>query len=111
MFLQAKIVARAGIPRAKLSIRRHSSKFAVVLDEDRRQPHEKKNLTGVALDGEKKSRLSTNNWVPHPRSGIYYPQGQEWVMDDVPKEAASFGKTYWLRTDDDGDIGDEKPDP
>ncbi|CAM0949790.1 unnamed protein product [Alopecurus aequalis] len=39
-------------------------------------------------------------WVPHPRTGIYYPRGFEWVMEDVPKSAASFQQTYWLRSGD-----------
>nr|XP_027102495.1 uncharacterized protein LOC113723714 [Coffea arabica] len=46
-------------------------------------------------------------WVPHPRSGIYYPQGHERVMEDVPNGAASFGDaTYWLRSVD----GVDKPE-
>ncbi|KAL1342824.1 hypothetical protein HN51_029317 [Arachis hypogaea] len=39
-------------------------------------------------------------WVPHPRTGIYFPKGHEWVMDDVPEGAASFTQTYWLRNVD-----------
>ncbi|XVF86320.1 hypothetical protein PTKIN_Ptkin18bG0029900 [Pterospermum kingtungense] len=27
-------------------------------------------------------------WVPHERTGIYYPKGQEKVMEDVPAVAA-----------------------
>lgn len=46
-------------------------------------------------------------WVPHPRTGIYFPKGHESVMDDVPEGAASFDQTYWLRNVDDGV---EKPD-
>ncbi|MED6115006.1 hypothetical protein PIB30_086034 [Stylosanthes scabra] len=42
-------------------------------------------------------------WVPHPRTGIYFPKGHEWVMDDVPEGAASFTHTYWLRNVDDVD--------
>ncbi|KAL6622773.1 hypothetical protein ACP70R_032652 [Stipagrostis hirtigluma subsp. patula] len=37
-------------------------------------------------------------WVPHPRTGIYYPKGFEWVMEDVPSSAASFQQSYWLRS-------------
>ncbi|KAM7280544.1 hypothetical protein ACFE04_007678 [Oxalis oulophora] len=40
-------------------------------------------------------------WVPHPRSGIYSPKGQEWVLNDVPENAASFSHTYWIRNVDD----------
>ncbi|CAK9181155.1 unnamed protein product [Ilex paraguariensis] len=45
-------------------------------------------------------------WVPHPRTGIYFPKGHEWVMEEVPNGAASFGQTYWLRNTD----GVDKPD-
>ncbi|KAK8316552.1 hypothetical protein V6Z12_A13G050300, partial [Gossypium hirsutum] len=31
---------------------------------------------------------SSSSWVPHPKSGIYFPKGHEWVMDDVPDRAA-----------------------
>ncbi|KAK4378489.1 hypothetical protein RND71_000351 [Anisodus tanguticus] len=46
-------------------------------------------------------------WVPHPRTGIYFPIGQERVMDDIPNGAASLPQTYWLRSED----GVDKPDP
>ncbi|XP_044481389.1 uncharacterized protein LOC123207964 [Mangifera indica] len=110
-------MARAGIPRAKISMlsswkearevdRRCLSNTAVAFDDDRHQTQDK-NLTGTtSWSGEKKSS-SSSYWVPHPRTGIYFPQGQEWVMDDVPKGAASFVQAYWLRTED----GVEKPDP
>ncbi|KAE8815398.1 hypothetical protein D1007_07247 [Hordeum vulgare] len=39
-------------------------------------------------------------WVPHPRTGIYYPRGFEWVMEDVPSSAATFQQTYWHRSGD-----------
>ncbi|KAH9626502.1 hypothetical protein KSS87_022129 [Heliosperma pusillum] len=49
------------------------------------------------------------NWVPHPKSGIYFPEGQDWVMNDVPCNAATLGQTqpYWLRNID----GVDKYDP
>ncbi|KAE8680003.1 2-oxoglutarate (2OG) and Fe(II)-dependent oxygenase superfamily protein [Hibiscus syriacus] len=47
------------------------------------------------------------SWVPHPRSGIYFPEGHEWVMKDVPEGAASLDQTYWLRNVD----GVDKPEP
>ncbi|KAJ0232152.1 hypothetical protein HA466_0292500 [Hirschfeldia incana] len=47
-------------------------------------------------------------WVPHPRTGIFFPPGQEEsVMDGVPDGAASFDMTFWLRNVD----GVDKPDP
>ncbi|KAF3668398.1 putative prolyl 4-hydroxylase alpha subunit [Capsicum annuum] len=45
-------------------------------------------------------------WVPHPRTGIYFPKGQERVMDDIPNGAASLPQTYWLRSED----GVDKPE-
>ncbi|XP_028796424.1 uncharacterized protein LOC114751900 [Neltuma alba] len=40
-------------------------------------------------------------WVPHPRTGIFVPKGQEWVMKDVPESAATFTLTCWFRNDHD----------
>ncbi|KAI3789192.1 hypothetical protein L2E82_01982 [Cichorium intybus] len=39
-------------------------------------------------------------WIPHNRTGIYYPKGHEWVMEDVPDGAACFAYSYWLRNSD-----------
>lgn len=36
-------------------------------------------------------------WIPHPRTGIYFPVGHEWVMEDVPDGAANFSQTCWFR--------------
>lgn len=36
-------------------------------------------------------------WVPHPRTGIYFPVGHEWVMEDVPDGAATFSETCYYR--------------
>ncbi|KAL0857244.1 hypothetical protein Bca101_062398 [Brassica carinata] len=47
------------------------------------------------------------DWVPHPRTGIFFPPGQESVMDGVPDGAASFEMTFWLRDVD----GVDKRDP
>ncbi|XP_010487900.1 PREDICTED: uncharacterized protein LOC104765824 [Camelina sativa] len=47
------------------------------------------------------------SWVPHPRTGIFFPPGQEAVMEDVPDGAASFDMTFWIRNVD----GVDKPDP
>ncbi|PIM99800.1 hypothetical protein CDL12_27695 [Handroanthus impetiginosus] len=49
-------------------------------------------------------------WMPHPRTGIYFPAGtQEWVMEDVPRNAALLDCTFWLRSID--GVDDHKPDP
>ncbi|KAJ7946138.1 putative Late embryogenesis abundant protein Lea5 [Quillaja saponaria] len=44
-----------------------------------------------------KTAEDSTYWVPHGRTGIYFPKGYEHVMDDVPAGAASFSETYWLR--------------
>ncbi|VVA98229.1 unnamed protein product [Arabis nemorensis] len=51
--------------------------------------------------------ISVISWIPHPRTGIFFPPGQEWVMNDVPDGAAAFDITFWLRNVD----GVDKPDP
>lgn len=51
---------------------------------------------------------NSSTWVPHPRTGIYFPQGHEWVMKDVPENAASFSRVCWFR-DSDG-VDDPNPD-
>ena len=33
-------------------------------------------------------------WIPHPRTGIYFPKGHEWVMDDVTEVAPSTKRNY-----------------
>lgn len=38
----------------------------------------------------------SSSWVPHPRTGIYYPQGHEKVMEDVPAAAAKDFPVHWL---------------
>ncbi|KAA3488632.1 LEA_3 domain-containing protein [Gossypium australe] len=48
----------------------------------------------------------SSSWVPHPKSGIYFPKGHEWVMDDVSDRAASFGSSFWVRSVD----GVDKPE-
>ncbi|XP_054786874.1 uncharacterized protein LOC129293094 [Prosopis cineraria] len=44
---------------------------------------------------------TTAVWVPHSRTGIYVPKGQEGVMEDVPENAATFTHTCWFRSDHD----------
>ncbi|CAK7325105.1 unnamed protein product [Dovyalis caffra] len=31
--------------------------------------------------------IDSNSWVPHERTGIYYPKGQEKVMEGIPPGA------------------------
>ncbi|XP_059298319.1 uncharacterized protein LOC132051026 [Lycium ferocissimum] len=46
-------------------------------------------------------------WIPDNRTGIYFPEGHEKVINDLPNGAASLTRTYWLRSED----GVDKPDP
>ena len=47
-----------------------------------------------------------SSWVPHPRTGIYFPKGHDHVMEDVPDGAACFDQTCWFRTVDGVDKAD-----
>lgn len=44
-------------------------------------------------------------WIPHRRTGIYYPEGSEWVLDDV-FDQASTKEPFWFRSET-----ADKPDP
>ncbi|KAL3730338.1 hypothetical protein ACJRO7_027359 [Eucalyptus globulus] len=46
-------------------------------------------------------------WVPHPRTGIYVPRGQERVVDNIPEGAASSCQAFWFRSVE----GVDRPDP
>ncbi|KAL8167263.1 hypothetical protein V2J09_008762 [Rumex salicifolius] len=40
-------------------------------------------------------------WVPHPRSGIYSPKGQDWVLEHVAHSPASSSSPhFWIRNID-----------
>ncbi|KAI9181375.1 hypothetical protein LWI28_014446 [Acer negundo] len=121
MFLHLRIRGRAGIPRAKMPmlrpdhakplVRPHHSKL-VGIDDNQQNGG---NLTESSINivdkinghDHQEESSTTTTWVPHPRTGIYFPEGNDWVMADVPKTAASFDQTFWLRNDD----GVDKPDP
>ncbi|KAL3843869.1 hypothetical protein ACJIZ3_001272 [Penstemon smallii] len=64
-------------------------------------------LEEMEEDGRRLDDLPGSCWVPHPRSGIYFPKGQDWVMEDIPNGAASFDRTFWLRNVD--GVDDDKP--
>ncbi|GKV43238.1 hypothetical protein SLE2022_259960 [Rubroshorea leprosula] len=84
-----------------------------LLGEAKRGERSLSRLAGGDL-GEKSRRgdnegnvYDSSSWVPHPRNGIYFPKGHEWVMNDVPEGAACFDRGFWVRNTD----GVEKPDP
>nr|XP_009770747.1 PREDICTED: uncharacterized protein LOC104221381 [Nicotiana sylvestris]XP_016473842.1 PREDICTED: uncharacterized protein LOC107795680 [Nicotiana tabacum] len=61
---------------------------------------------GSELQEKEKKKKKSSCWVPHPRTGIYFPQGHERVIDDIPNGAAPLTQTYWLRSED----GVDKPE-
>ncbi|KAI7748291.1 hypothetical protein M8C21_017440 [Ambrosia artemisiifolia] len=42
------------------------------------------------------SPSDTHAWVPDTRTGIYYPKGQEKVIEDVPSHAAKDYTVNWF---------------
>ncbi|KAL9264616.1 hypothetical protein AKJ16_DCAP12107 [Drosera capensis] len=61
----------------------------------------------ITSQGSSGSHSDSFDWVPHPRTGIYFPKGHEWVMEDIPHSAGSPGTVCWFRSID----GVDKPDP
>ncbi|KAJ4716175.1 putative Late embryogenesis abundant protein Lea5 [Melia azedarach] len=97
------LTTKMSILREVGKVYRGFSSFTRAVDDEAAQ-----RFTGSLEEKNSKELQSLTCWIPHPRSGIYFPAGHEWVMEDVPKDAASFGgRTLWLRNDD----GVEKPDP
>ncbi|RZC72620.1 hypothetical protein C5167_048104 [Papaver somniferum] len=57
-------------------------------------PHGSRSSYHLHGDGED---ASTTRWVPDSRTGIYYPQGHEKVIEDIPVGAAKkVEKAQWL---------------
>lgn len=42
------------------------------------------------------NNCNDNLWVPHQRTGIYYPKGQEKIMQDVPPKDAKDMPVNWF---------------
>lgn len=66
----------------------------------------------MKLEAEEVTNKSTHNnmaandanlWVPHGRTGIYYPKGHEKVMEDVPhpKPGNDVVSITWFSYNDD----------
>lgn len=71
--------------------------------------HKQKQPGNPSDSGEKMSESSC--WIPHPRSGVYFPRGHEWVIDDLPADVASLNPTCWLRNIDGVDRADPDSPP
>ncbi|KAK4278731.1 hypothetical protein QN277_016536 [Acacia crassicarpa] len=73
----------------------------------RKSFHTKNSPTGTAKKMEmeepmkKKQHMEGNDdnaltWVPHEKTGIYYPKGQEKIMEDVPHHAGRDVGVNWF---------------
>ncbi|KAH6811800.1 glutamate racemase [Perilla frutescens var. frutescens] len=71
------------------------------------RPYHRK-TTDKAVEEQRRTEETGSCWMPDPRTGIYFPRGQESVMDDIPSDAASFDCTFWLRSTD--GVDHHKPD-
>ncbi|KAF6138460.1 hypothetical protein GIB67_022494 [Kingdonia uniflora] len=40
--------------------------------------------------------VGTTIWVPHDRTRMYYPKGQEKVVDEVPNGASKLSEIHWF---------------
>ncbi|KDP44468.1 hypothetical protein JCGZ_16301 [Jatropha curcas] len=109
-------MAKGGIARAKMMILREANRVHHRLnslpatsqhdyDYSNNHNNQLKKSSRNSIDEGKTDNSSC--WIPDPRTGIYVPKGQEWMMDNVAEGAASLNQTCWLRNVD----GVDKPDP
>lgn len=61
------------------------------------EAEEVKNKRSMSHVGESDSN---NMWVPHERTGIYYPKGHEKVLEDVPPVATKEFGVDWFSYND-----------
>ncbi|PON52746.1 Late embryogenesis abundant protein [Parasponia andersonii] len=72
-------------------------KNSAVRDTMKMEVEEAKNVSHNKAD----TNSDGNLWVPHARTGIYYPKGHEKVMEDVPSKAGQDTKgVNWFSYDD-----------
>ncbi|KAL1831652.1 hypothetical protein ACET3Z_001303 [Daucus carota] len=82
--------------RTTKPIRWYMTKLSGHHIEDKTERSLNKNVSLPECDDEN----ARSYWIPDPRTGIYVPKGRERVVEDVPENAASFQRTYWLRNVD-----------
>ncbi|KAK6946011.1 hypothetical protein RJ641_013555, partial [Dillenia turbinata] len=94
-------MVRAGVAKTRAIILRGSKaagrRFSKLVGIDREERFEE------PFDHHQVNKIKggkSSCWVPHPQNGIYFPKGQERVIDDVPVNAACLNETYWLRNID-----------
>ncbi|KAF8090421.1 hypothetical protein N665_0476s0001 [Sinapis alba] len=81
-------------PMLRKSIHKKSASHDIVRDSVKTDgacsagEAEMKTMRGFSVARETSSSPSESSWVPHEVTGIYYPKGQEKVMQDVPPPPA-----------------------
>ncbi|KAI4295736.1 hypothetical protein L6164_035751 [Bauhinia variegata] len=99
-------MVRGGITKSKMILLRESMRAGSGLSKFSGNSEPATESFGVSKTSGKIEDPSC--WVPHPRTGIYFPEGHDWVMDDVPEGAASFTQACWFRNVDGVDKPNEK---
>ncbi|XP_024980553.1 uncharacterized protein LOC112517374 isoform X2 [Cynara cardunculus var. scolymus] len=97
MTMKDLIVRKSAITPKAIVVGRSMSKLSGKIDDQREVQSFMHKVHGQESEYEEHEQ---NCWIPHPRTGIYYPKGYEWVMEDVPDGAASFPHNYWFRNTD-----------
>lgn len=73
--------------------RKSDSADKMISDTTKLNGEEMKNKNMIPNPNNKDS----NWWIPDERTGIFYPQGQEKVMADVPPSAGKdFERIHWF---------------
>ncbi|KAI3448160.1 hypothetical protein Pfo_004825 [Paulownia fortunei] len=104
-------MARTGIKNSKMLLMKPFSLQVLAVGRCMSRLARPNHCTNRSLEepaaDERRPEDTPSCWMPHPRTGIYFPKGQEWVMEDIPNDAASFDCNFWLRSIDGVD---DKPD-
>ncbi|CAH2067010.1 unnamed protein product [Thlaspi arvense] len=79
-------------PMLRKSIHKKSASHDIVRETAKTDAggagEEMKTMRGFSVAGAGETSSSASSWVPHEGTGIYYPKGQEKVMQDVPPPPA-----------------------
>ncbi|PIA26151.1 hypothetical protein AQUCO_09600009v1 [Aquilegia coerulea] len=93
-----------------------NSKFLkAVLGKGYHPPNSARELSKIVVraDGREEDGHGVALWVPHHRTGIYYPLGQEKVMEDIPTGGACLAKVHWASsyTENEPDESEQQINP
>ncbi|KAJ7961221.1 Late embryogenesis abundant protein [Quillaja saponaria] len=82
-------------PLARKTFHKKSSSADTIRETMKLESEEVRNM-GSTTAGDNDNSV----WVPHERTGIYYPKGQEKVMQDVPSGAGKDAGVNWFSYND-----------